>query len=196
MKVSLNKEKGDKLEFTVTKIDTGFANMIRRFVMSQVPVFAIDTVTFYENSSTLFDEYLAHRIGLVPLKMGSGLLEDEEVMFSLDAQGPCTVYSGDLRSTTEKLQPASDKFIILKLNENENLRIEAKAVSGTGRKHAKWQASVIGYEKIKDNEFKFKMQGFMQLAPKENIIKATDILLAKLKELKKDIKDMKKEVDE
>ena len=44
------------------------ANAIRRSV-SEVPTLAIDEVEIFKNDSALYDEVLAHRFGLVPLKM-------------------------------------------------------------------------------------------------------------------------------
>lgn len=55
------------MEFELTKSDASMANAIRRMVMAEVPTMAIDQVFVKKNSSVLFDEFLAHRLGLVPL---------------------------------------------------------------------------------------------------------------------------------
>ncbi|MFH1306434.1 MAG: DNA-directed RNA polymerase subunit D [Candidatus Micrarchaeota archaeon] len=197
MKLNVQKEDKLKMKFTLKSSSTSFANLLRRFAMSQVPTFAIDKVTLYENSSTLFDEYIAHRIGLIPLRMGAGVGEDEEVMFTLDASGPCTVYSSVLSSTVSKIKVATDRMPLLKLLEAQNLRLEAKAISGIGRKHAKWQAGLAGYKALGDAEypsdFEFEVESFMQMPPREILLKTANIISEKCTLLSKELAGLKRE---
>jgi DNA-directed RNA polymerase II subunit RPB3 len=51
----------------MTNCDQSMANALRRIMMAEVPTLAIETVTINENSSVLFDEFLAHRAGLLPI---------------------------------------------------------------------------------------------------------------------------------
>ena len=55
-------------KFTLSGVSTSFANMFRRAMMSEVPTLAIENVRIYDNTSVLFDEMLAHRLGLIPLR--------------------------------------------------------------------------------------------------------------------------------
>ena len=43
------------------------ANAVRRS-LSEVAILAVDEVEIFKNDSALYDEVLAHRIGLIPLK--------------------------------------------------------------------------------------------------------------------------------
>lgn len=192
MKLKVENEDKNKMQFVLSKSTPAFANMVRRYSMSQVPVFAIDSVTFYENSSTIFDEYIAHRIGLIPLKLGAGVREDEEVLFSLDAQGPAMVYSSALESAVEKVKVATDKIPLLRLLEHQNLRLEAKAICGIGRKHAKWQAGMAGYEILDNGDFKFEFESFLQMPARDVVSKAGDLIAKRCAELEKSLKALKK----
>lgn len=55
------------IQFSLPSTPLYLANCIRRVFISEIPTMAIDFVTFYENTSPLNDEYLAHRFGLIPL---------------------------------------------------------------------------------------------------------------------------------
>lgn len=58
------------INFTVFDADVSVANAIRRVMISEVPTLAVDMVSIESNTSVLHDEFLAHRIGLVPLVSG------------------------------------------------------------------------------------------------------------------------------
>jgi len=57
----------DYMEFMLTDTDASVANALRRTIIADVTTMAIDLVEFEENSSVLTDEFIAHRIGLIPL---------------------------------------------------------------------------------------------------------------------------------
>ncbi len=191
MDIAIESEDSRHMAFALSKSRAGFANLLRRFAMNHVPTFAIDKVVFYENSSSLFDEYLAHRIGLVPLKWASGYKPDEEVVFTLEASGPMNVTSAQLQSTSDKVKVATEKIPLLKLMTEQNLRLEAKALQGVGRKHARWQAGLVSYE-MSGDKFGFKVESFMQMGPRDMLGRAADLLEEKCEELESDLSALAK----
>jgi DNA-directed RNA polymerase subunit D len=67
-KVKVLEESDEKVAIQLEGIDRSYANAIRRFCISEVPAMAIDDIVILENSSVLYDEILAHRLGMIPLK--------------------------------------------------------------------------------------------------------------------------------
>lgn len=192
MKIEVLHSKGNNMGFILKDTTVAFANAIRRIGMAQVPVFAIDGVTFYENNSALFDEYIANRIGLIPLSSEGNHKSDEEVLFSLDSEGPRTVYSKELKSSNPKVKCVYDTIPIIKLGENHRVRLEAKAKLGQGTEHAKYQAGIISYsyEPNDRKNFKFIVESFGQVSPKTMLLKAAETLKEKCDELNSQLKEV------
>mgnify|MGYP001626164805 FL=1 len=174
------------VRFTISGINAAFANAIRRIAMGSVPTFAIDTVTFYENTSAMFDEYIAHRIGLIPIITPSkGYDEKDKILFSLEAEGPKTVYSSELKSEDKKVKVANEKIPIIKLAEGQHIRLEGTAVMGTGSRHAKFQPGYITYKQLGDDEFEFYIETFGQM-PAGEILEKTLAVLEKALDITED----------
>lgn len=154
--ISKNKEKTEYY-FLIKNTEHYILNAIRRSTVSLVPVMAVETVEFRKNTSLLYDEMLAHRIGLMPLKTDlkhyeiPKTPEDEEslkchVKLSLKAKGPKTVYSKDLKSTDPAVVPVYEEMPIVKLTKNQELAFEATAVLGYGKQHMKWSPGIVFYK--------------------------------------------------
>src|SRR5947209_2280025 len=57
----------ETLRFVLSDACNGFALAVRRMIMSEFPIMAIDDVMILENNSVMYDKILAHRLGLVPI---------------------------------------------------------------------------------------------------------------------------------
>lgn len=135
--------------FLVRGVTPAFANGVRRAMIADVPTLSIDTVRVIENSSVMFDEQLALRLGLVPLTTPDDYRPNDTVTLAIDVEGPDTAYSGDLVSSDEQVQPAEENVPIIDLKEGQRLELEADAELGYGKDHAKHQGGVaVGYRHL------------------------------------------------
>lgn len=57
----------DHIKFVLHNTDLSIANALRRIIISEVPTMCIEFVNVKVNTSCMNDEYLAHRLGMIPL---------------------------------------------------------------------------------------------------------------------------------
>ena len=152
-------QKNKKIVFLLKNTSPAFANMLRKTIIDEVPTMAIEDVEVRKNSSVLYDEIIAHRLGLIPIVTDlDGYIEPADckcdgegcskcqLMFSLKSKGPCYVYASDLVSNDPKVVPAFPKIPIVKLIKGQTLELEAVAVIGKGIEHAKWTPGFVFYK--------------------------------------------------
>jgi len=152
-------KKKNKCSFILKDTNAAFANVLRRNIINKVPVMAIEDVEFRKNSSVLYDEIVAHRLGLVPLATDlktydipaecsckGKLCAKCRVKLKLKAKGPCIVYASDLKSRDPKIKPVYPKMPIVKLLKGQFLELEASAILGEGKEHIKWSPGLAYYK--------------------------------------------------
>lgn len=133
----------EKITFT-GEIEIGLANAIRRSV-NEIPVLAIDEADIYKNDSVLYDEIIAHRLGLIPLKnqkMKEGEFIEMKLKVKIKGEG-VSVLSGELGD-----QVVYPDMPIVILNEGQELELVARAKSGKGINHAKFSPGLLYYKHL------------------------------------------------
>ncbi|MCK4476859.1 MAG: DNA-directed RNA polymerase subunit D [Methanophagales archaeon] len=161
-------ERGEKgVKFRLSGVKAGFANALRRAMIAEVPKLAIDEVNIHENTSLLYDEQLALRLALIPLKTDLGVYSADDVFsLTLKAESPeragyTMVYSKELISSDPGVEAAFENIPIVKLISTEKeiggiraiarQRISFAAIAklGRGKEHAKWQpVTVCSYKSV------------------------------------------------
>jgi len=76
MQIVVTKLDEESIEFDLIGVDAAIANAFRRIMLAEVPTVAVETVWIAENTSIIQDEVLAHRIGLIPLRIDPSKLDD------------------------------------------------------------------------------------------------------------------------
>lgn len=171
MNITVLELDNEVLELDIEGFPLAFLNTIRRYTLAKVPTFAIDEVMIVVNTSSMFDEILAHRLGLIPLKSEEAIerartidvetcekcaSSSEEVEgeickncfvnMSLEAEATTdevTVYSGHIKSDDPYVVPVYNNIPIVILAPGQRISLELKARIGRGLEHAKWSPANI-----------------------------------------------------
>jgi DNA-directed RNA polymerase subunit D len=146
-------------------MNVSLANAIRRSV-GEIDVLAIDECDIYKNDSALYDEIIAHRLGLISIK-NQKLGKKDVLEFKLAAKG-----TGDgemiLAGTMGKEIIYPDTPIVL-LGCDQEIEIVAKARVGKGKSHAKFMPGLLYYKhlpKVKLSNEGEKQTELVDLYPK------------------------------
>lgn len=160
------------------------ANSLRRVMLAEIPTLSIDLVDISVNTSVLPDEFIAHRLGLIPLNSkGCDDLEytrdcpdcetsceNCSVILRLHARctnpGTMLVFASDLQITREARvhqslglpvvrDPQGHGPLIAKLRQGQEIELVCTAKKGIAKEHAKWApTSAISFEYDPNNKLK------------------------------------------
>ncbi|MEM5872475.1 MAG: DNA-directed RNA polymerase subunit D [Candidatus Aenigmatarchaeota archaeon] len=170
MKIKILEKTNNELKFLLEETNPQFANALRRIMISEIPILAIDTVDFSVNDSILYNEIIAHRLGLIPLvfdpKKFHFKSEHEdgktcsmcEVIFAINKKGPGMVFSKDMKSSDPEVKPLYDNIPIVELFDEQKLKLEASASLGTAKNHARYQAAIAFYRYFPNAKLKEKLE--------------------------------------
>jgi DNA-directed RNA polymerase subunit D len=206
MDVKIVERREHEVRFMLTGVKTRVANALRRAMIAEVPKLAIDEVLIHENTSLLYDEQLALRLALIPLKTDlRDFTPDDRISLTLQALSPeragsTMVYSKELISSDPGVEAAFQHIPVVKLISDERevgglksvarqkIALEAIARLGRGKEHAKWQpVTVCAYRELPDEaqtkQLLFTVESDGALPVDEIVLEATRILRQKCETL-------------
>ncbi len=199
--------KSDERIVFSTDMPIELLNAIRRNV-NHIPILATDTLEISKNDSALYDEIIAHRVGLIPLKNVELKMPEDcdcdgkgcgkcSTKFKLKSKGPCIVYSDEMGKKDE----IPSKMPITILDKNQELEFVAVAKMGRGVEHAKFSPGLLYYKyagdaestDVKEDDENFRKLIESSNKEKESIvtieswgqIKAKEIFICAVEELNK-----------
>lgn len=154
-------KKTGRQSFLIKGSTPTFVNVLRRLIISEVPTMAIEDVEFRKNSSILYDEMLAHRLGLIPLNTdlktynlpqeckckGEGCASCTlKLTLKVTARNDQVVTADELKSKDPECDPVYKEMPIVKLLKGQQLELEATAKLGKGKEHMKWSPGHAYYK--------------------------------------------------
>lgn len=140
-------KKNNQVTFNV-EIDESLANAVRRYV-DEIPIMAIDDVEISMNDSPLYDETIAHRLGLIPLKTNLKEIGQEEII-KLNTKKEGIIYSEEISGN---IKPVYDRIPITVLKKGQELDITMTVRAGKGNEHSKFSPGLMFYR----NSIKIKI---------------------------------------
>jgi len=138
--MELINKKNNKFVFKA-EIEESLANAIRRYV-GEIPILAVEEVEISKNDSPLYDETVAHRIGLIPLKAGKTVTEKTEGNLKLSVKKEGAVNAEELKGDFDVVY---GDIPITILSKGQELELVANVKPGRGSEHAKFSPGLMFY---------------------------------------------------
>ncbi len=178
-------EKTENQIIFTADISETLANSIRRY-LNQVLVMAVDEVEISRNDSPLYDEAVAHRIALVPLKTEKAVNEKSTGKLKLEVKREGSAYSKDLKGTPEVVY---DNIPITTLADGQELELVAFVKAGKGSEHAKFSPGLMVYRNVSEVTLDKEFQDEVKDTFPENEVKEKGNKIVIIDNKKKEVTD-------
>eukprot|EP00917_Polyrhabdina_sp_WS-2016_P009083 GHVP01020313.1.p1 GENE.GHVP01020313.1~~GHVP01020313.1.p1 ORF type:complete len:259 (-),score=49.49 GHVP01020313.1:1589-2365(-) len=168
MRLDVLDEDDNMLKIKVSETKLSFMNSLRRIMYSELPTIAIDLVEITKNTSSMPDEYISHRLGLIPLRSEEAkninytrdctcLKYCPRCSIELSLNVSCNsdevihITSDDLNTELASVRPCTygnnSGVLIMKLRKGQEIRLKCIAKKGIGKEHSKWSPVCgVGFE--------------------------------------------------
>jgi DNA-directed RNA polymerase subunit D len=173
----------NQLSFTA-EISEPLANSIRRYV-NHIPILAVDEVEISKNDSPLYDETIAHRIGLVPLN-SEKVSAKKLPSIKLSSDGEGMVYSKSLKGTDIVYGEMPLTF----LNKGQELELKATTKLGRGEEHSKFSPGFIFYRNVAEISAEKSLGDEIRKACRGNEIREKGEKIIVTDNMKKSVQDI------
>lgn len=190
MNVETVEETDDVLKLRVEGVDEAVANALRRSMITKVPTLAVKHLEISRNDSGLFDEVIANRVGQIPFTIPENVEGDDEVHIAISQEGPGKALAGDIQADNDEAEPVNPGAEVVTLKEDQALEFEGVAVLGEGSDHAKHQGGTVGYEKVEDGEYIFRIESTSGYSNNELFNEAVNQVQNELEEFEDFVSDL------
>lgn len=157
-----------RVEFEMAHVQPSITNALRRIMMSGVPSLSIDLVEIERNSTQYVDEFLVHRLALIPLRCASSRMiqdmefadeckcdsdwcsqcgiemtlharnDQDDILYVFAKDLECKENKHGILTTIDHGLDNASSLVLLKLARGQEIKLSAVAKKGIGKQHAKW----------------------------------------------------------
>jgi DNA-directed RNA polymerase subunit D len=128
------------------KTTDSLANAIRRY-LGKVPTLAIEEVEISKNDSALYDETVAHRMGLISIRSGKAITSKTEGKMVLKVKKEGMITAKEMSGDFEVVYPETP---ITFLSKEQEVNIKAKVSPGIGSEHSKYMPGLMFYRDVSE----------------------------------------------
>lgn len=201
MEILFKNKNSDLLTFDVNNCDVSLVNALRRIIIGELESYAFETsnyndskVKIIKNTSSLHNEFILHRIGLIPVH---NINNPTDYKFILNVQNKTNkiidVTTKDIQVINLKTNSTEDNklffpensitkdnILIIRLkpnpdNEGEHLHFEGTVSKGTGSDNTRYSlvSNTVFINKVDTEKFKKALDNHIANVQPENIEKET-----------------------
>lgn len=145
--------------FVVIKGTSGLANAIRRALMNDVVNLAPKSIHILKNTTCQTDEYIAHRVGLIPFHKKASV-DAEELSMSLSVKGE-TAYSDHLVDSEHCRVAPCHRIPIIKMSAEQELKFTVAFETGSGSVHSRFShIGPVAFKIVDDSDVEIRFETF------------------------------------
>ena len=159
------KQEQDKMIFE-TDLDISLANALRRY-LNEVPTLAVEEIEISKNSSSIYDEIVSHRLGLIPLKTEKSMNDKTAIKLKMSSKALGFVFSQDIKGEAKVIY---DKIPVTYLDEDQEISLTAIAKLGKGKEHSKHTPGLMYYRNVSEMNTDKSLKGeILSIVPEAEV---------------------------